>query len=155
MTPAILLDVPECMESERLLLRCPLPGDGAAVNEAIRESIQELRPWLPWARRMESAEETEANVVRARGAYMDRTDLRMHIFLKDTGKLVGSSGLHRMDWEVPRFEIGYWCRTSCTGNGYITEAVRRITALAFCSLRANRVEIRAAAANLRSQAVAE
>lgn len=29
----ILLDFPESFETARLLIRCPIPGDGAAFNE--------------------------------------------------------------------------------------------------------------------------
>ena len=42
------------------------------------------------------------------------------------GRFLGSSGLHRIDWDVPKFEIGYWCRTSLARRGYITEAVAKI-----------------------------
>ena len=56
---------------------------------------------------------------------------------------------------MPRFEIGYWCRTSYAGKGYITEAVNAITAFAFDVLGARRVEIRCDALNLRSRRVAE
>ena len=49
-----------------------------------------------------------------------------------------SSGLQGIDWEVPKFEIGYWCRTRFTGRGYITEAVLGITAFAFDTLGARR-----------------
>ena len=69
--------------------------------------------------------------------------------------LVESSGLHRIDWSVPKFEIGYWCRTRFTGHGYITEAVTRITAFAFDTLGARRVEIRCDPRNLPSARVAE
>mgnify|MGYP003481727094 CR=1 FL=1 len=34
----VLIDVPMQLSTERLILRCPLPGDGPAVNEAERES---------------------------------------------------------------------------------------------------------------------
>jgi RimJ/RimL family protein N-acetyltransferase len=68
---------------------------------------------------------------------------------------VGGSGLHRIDWSVPRFEIGYWCRTGFAGHGYITEAVRGITRLAFDHLGARRLEIRSDPLNRRSASVAE
>lgn len=77
------------------------------------------------------------------------------LLLKGTGTLVGSSGLHRIDWEVPKFEIGYWCRTSFTGQGYATEAVRGISAFALETLGARRVEIRCDSRNLPSARVAE
>jgi hypothetical protein len=44
----ILLDFPDSFESERLVLRCPRPGDGRAMHEAITESLNELNPWVPW-----------------------------------------------------------------------------------------------------------
>ncbi|MBN2304508.1 MAG: GNAT family N-acetyltransferase, partial [Anaerolineae bacterium] len=71
------------------------------------------------------------------------------------GAVVGGSGLHRIDWSVPRMEIGYWARTSMSGHGYITEAVLGITAFAFETLGAQRIEIRCDARNIRSAAVAE
>jgi len=47
MTDPILRDFPERFESERLLIRAPLPRDGANVHAAIAESLDELRPWMP------------------------------------------------------------------------------------------------------------
>jgi hypothetical protein len=35
MTNPILLNVPEQIETERLLIRCPRPGDGATVYAAV------------------------------------------------------------------------------------------------------------------------
>jgi RimJ/RimL family protein N-acetyltransferase len=75
--------------------------------------------------------------------------------LKGTGTLVGSSGLHRIDWEVSKFEIGYWCRTRFSGQGYATETVRGIAAFAFDALGVKRVEIRCDPLNRPSARVAE
>ena len=60
-------------------------------------------------------------------AFQARSELRLHLYLKGTETLVGIAGLQDIDWDVPKFEIGYWCRTSFTGHGYTTEAVRAIT----------------------------
>jgi RimJ/RimL family protein N-acetyltransferase len=92
---------------------------------------------------------------RARVAFLQRSDLRLLLFLKGTETLVGSSGLHRIDWSVPKFEIGYWIRTSFTRQGYATEAVQGIMAFAFEALGAQRVEIRCASENRPSARVAE
>ena len=56
---------------------------------------------------------------------------------------------------MPKFEIGYWCRTGMTGRGYTTEAVRGIAAFAFDALGAKRVEIRCDPLNRLSARVAE
>ncbi len=75
------------------------------------------------------------------------------LFDRATGKLVGSSGLHRINWDIPRFEVGYWVRKSFAGQGYITEATNAVTRFAFQQLKAKRVEIRCDALNERSAAV--
>ena len=74
---------------------------------------------------------------------------------KTDKRLIGSIGLYRVDWNVPKFEIGYWCRTSAQGNGFVAEAVREITQFAFSQLSAKRIEIRADALNVASWRVAE
>ena len=155
MRPPILRDFPESFETERLLIRSPLPGDGPEEYAAVTESFDELTPWMPWPKGHRTVEDSEASVRRARARFLERTDLMLLLFLKGTGTLVGSSGLHRIDWEVPKFEIGYWCRTGFTGRGYVTEAVRGISAFAFDVLGARRVEIRCDSRNLPSARVAE
>lgn len=153
MTP-ILLDFPESFETERLMIRCPLPGDGPELNAALLESWESLRQWMPWAGgNQPTIEESEANVRQAYSKFIARKDLRLSLFLKGTNTLVGSSGLHRMNWTIPRFEIGYWVRKRFEGQGYITEAVDGITGFAIEHFGARRIEIRCDAQNHRSAAV--
>ncbi|MBN1200962.1 MAG: GNAT family N-acetyltransferase [Anaerolineae bacterium] len=151
----ILRDFPDQFESERLIIRAPRPGDGPAVNEAIHESLDELKPWMPWADPAPSVADTEAHMRGAAARFLQREDLPLLLFRKNGGLFIGGSGLHRINWSVPCMEIGYWVRTSQQGNGYITEAVRRITTFALEKLGAQRVEIRCDARNTRSAAVAE
>ncbi|NMP22821.1 GNAT family N-acetyltransferase [Sulfobacillus harzensis] len=151
----ILLDFPQEFETERLLIRCPLPGDGAMVNEAIVESHEELKEWMPFAVNLPSIEETEENVRRAHAKFLLREDLRLHMIRKSSGRFVGSTGLHRINWDVGRFEIGYWIRTSEAGQGLVTEAVHGIVRWASDNLNAQRIEIRCDARNQRSRNVAE
>src|SRR4051794_9877759 len=40
---------PYRIETERLVLRCWDPADSDALDEAVAESLDELRPWMPWA----------------------------------------------------------------------------------------------------------
>lgn len=150
----ILLDIPDAFESERLLLRAPQPGDGEALNQAVLESLEELRPWMPWAADAPTPADSEEVVRRAAARYQAREDFMLLLWHKESGALVGASGMHRIDWEIPAVEIGYWVRTSMAGQGYITEAVNAITHFAFTTLGAHRVEIRCDEQNVRSAAVA-
>lgn len=137
------------------MIRSPAPGIAAQMVEAIGESIESLRPWMPWADHVPTLAEAEENYRKAEEAFKAGTDNQLHILLKDSLTLVGSSGLHRADWTVPKVEIGYWVRTSCAGKGYATEAVREITRYALEELQAKRVEIRMSSANLRSRRIPE
>ena len=150
----LLIDIPEEIETERLIVRIARPGEGAAVNEAIHESFAELQPWMPWAQTCPTPDETEAHGRRAHARFHAREDLTYRGWLKDTRRFVVATGLHRFDWSVPRFEIGYWVRTSLSGQGYITEAVNGIADMAFSKLNATRLEIRCDSNNQRSAAVA-
>jgi RimJ/RimL family protein N-acetyltransferase len=148
--------IPEQMESARLIIRCPRPQEDAAIlNHGVLSSLEELKPWMPWAHSPYNLEEQIDSLEKARQAYVDRTDFRLLLFSKATGELVGSSGVHRFNWEVGKFEIGYWAVTEHTGKGYITEAVDRITQFCIEDLQANRVEIRCNAENEKSAAVAK
>lgn len=150
----ILLSFPESFESERLLIRAPLWGDGVMVNEAVQESLDELRSWMPWARSLPTPEQSEASIRKSRLEFLERKDLRLLLFKKGSRTLVGSSGLHRMDWQTRKFEIGYWVRTAYGRQGYITEAVHAITNYAVQELQANRIEIRCDARNTPSARIA-
>lgn len=146
--------VPEQFETERLLIRAPQPGDGRAVNDAIRESFRELKQWMLWAQVIPSVAESETYARESALSFRNREELPLLIFRKHDGAYVGSTGMHNIAWDVPRFEIGYWLRTGETGQGYMTEAVNGVTAIAFEQLKAVRVEIRCDARNERSAAVA-
>ncbi len=164
----ILIDVPERIVTERLVLRMPRCGDGVAVHAAVAASHAELVPWLPWASALPSVDESEIHCRRQLARFILREDFVMLMFERiDSGSegaglgadlegaFVGALGLHRIDWALRRFEIGYWRRTGCEGRGYVTEAVRAISRMAFDSLRARRVEVRMDDANVRSWMVAE
>ena len=155
----LLIEVPERIETERLVLRVPRRGDGPTVNAAIAASIVELAPWLPWAGAMPSVDESEVTCRRQQGRFILREDFVMFMFLREAdggeGELVGGTGLHRIDWALRRFEIGYWRKTGCEGRGLVTEAVRAMTRMAFDHLDARRVEIRMDDQNERSWKVAE
>jgi len=151
----ILRDFPDQFETERLLIRAPRAGDGPELYQAVSESLEHLRPWMPWAHEPQSVEHSEETARRMYAEFVVRQDLPLFLFLKGTNTMVGGSGLHRIEWQVPRFEIGYWVRKRFEGQGFITEAAAGITRFAFETLQAERVEIRMDERNVRSWRVAE
>jgi RimJ/RimL family protein N-acetyltransferase len=153
----ILLDFPDSFETERLLIRAPRVGDGQAMNAALVESIHNLKRWLPmhWTQNILTVDETEELVRQWVARWLLREDLRLTLIRKSDGLFLGHCGLHRPDWAAMRFEIGYWVRASLEGHGYVREAVAGVTAFAFDTLGAERIELRCDSRNDRSIAVAE
>jgi RimJ/RimL family protein N-acetyltransferase len=151
----ILLDIPDSFETDRLLIRVPRPGDGPALNEAVLETIDDLRPWMPWAAEPPPVEKSEENSRRAYAQFITREDITLRLVHKETGLILGSSALHPRDWSLPRFEIGYWCRKRFQGRGYVTEAVRAILRFGFKTLHAKRIQCCCDSLNSRSLRVAE
>ena len=151
----LLLDFPSEFYTERLFIRMPMPGDGQVVFQAINESIEDLRPWMAFAQENQNEETVEINIRKSYAEFLQREDLRLHIFLKDTGEFIGSSGLHRINWSIPKFEIGYWINSRFSKKGYMKEAVEGIVNFAFDELKAKRLEIRCDPKNIRSRAIPE
>ena len=155
----ILIDVPERLEGERTVLLAPRAGLGAEMAIVLAQSLSHLRPWMPWAQEAPSAESSEVVVRRMQADFIARRDLCFQIYARkpdgSAGRMLGGTGLHRIDWAVRKFEIGYWIRPEAAGQGHVSEAVRLLAALAFDRLGARRVEIRCDARNLKSRAAAE
>lgn len=155
----VLIDIPERLDGERTVLLAPRAGLGAEMAVVIGQSLSHLRPWMPWAQEAPTAESAELVVRRMQADFIARRDLCFQIYARradgSPGRLLGGTGLHRIDWAVRRFEIGYWIRPEAAGEGHVSEAVRLLTALAFGLLAAHRIEIRCDPRNLKSRAVAE
>lgn len=150
----ILQALPDQLFGERVVVRPLRPGDGPALWEAVEESREHLRPWMPWVDKHVTPNHSEEVARRAHGRWLLREDLMVGIFERESGRYLGGSGLHRIEWDIPSFEIGYWIRHSEEGKGYVSEAVRLLVGLAFDQLGANRVFIKCDSNNPRSAAVA-
>lgn len=146
---------PDAFESERLLIRAPQVSDAKVVWNSTRRSLKALREWMVWAQDEPELKETEENIRQAVADFTIRKDLRFLLFDKLTNEFVGSSGLHQINWAIPKFEIGYWLDTKYEGQGYMTEAVNRLKQFAFEELGAKRIEIRCDEENIKSRTVAQ
>ena len=157
-TNPLLLEVPALMETARLVLRPPRAGDGEVLFQAVSETLPELRQFIasvPWVAAEQSVENSEIYCRLAQSNFVARKDFPYLLFDRASSQLVGCVGLHRPDWSVPKMEVGYWCRTSHTGNGYITEAIAALVQMAqdvFCPVRLDLVTDEA---NAASRAVAD
>ncbi len=156
MVAQIIPKIPQIIKTKRLFIRCPQPGDGVAFHQAISQSQTHLAAWLSWVDGLKmTPEQAETSMLRNQEQYLNGEQMVMLIFLKETGRLIGGSGLHDPVWHVPKFKIGYWQHVDYGGNGYMTEAVNGIAEMAFGQLGAQRLHLACFPHNERSVALAK
>jgi RimJ/RimL family protein N-acetyltransferase len=141
------------LRGERIVVRPYRESDAQALFEAVAESRDHLRPWLPFADAHQTVEESRDWIIHQTAQWLLREALGMSIWDATSNRYLGGIGFHVHSWDTGYFEIGYWIRASAGGHGYITEAVRLLANYAFGTLKANRLEIRCDELNVRSAAI--
>jgi RimJ/RimL family protein N-acetyltransferase len=101
--------------------------------------------------------EAEARVWRVESDRQRREGLGIHFLVFDAAgsELLGSIGMHELDWEERRASIGYWTAAAARQRGVATRGVRELSRWALAELGLARVQIFADVVNERSQKVAE
>ena len=134
-------------------VRCWQPTDAALLHEAVLDSIDHLRPWMPWARSEPLDLDDRRALISEWIRRWDAGEEHSCAIVVDS-ELVGACGLHRRI-APDGLEIGYRVRTGRTGAGVATEAVRALIHLAFSLDGISHVEIHHDAANIASRRVPE
>jgi ribosomal-protein-serine acetyltransferase len=136
-----------------LVLRRYEEGDAEALAAAIDESVEHLRPWMPWVDGTQRPSwERAAFIARVNEQWDAGGDMNYGMFLGPL--VVGGCGLHRR--RGPRgLEIGYWVHGAHIGKGYATLAAGALTSAAFTLESVDFVEIHHDEANVRSRRVPE
>lgn len=135
------------------LLRFFTESDAEAVARAVDESLEHLKPWMPWADTQSADAEFQRERLRklppsaARGE-----EWQYGLFPDDGSSVLGSFGL--MTRRGPgTIEIGYWLHVDAIGHGYATRAVAALTDLALGLPHVQRVLIYCDEANAPSAAI--
>jgi len=139
----------------RIVLRPYRKEDIEATHKAIRESLAELSPWLPFAHKDYSMRETRAWVKKRPGDWKKGTGYDFAIFDARNGSFLGGCGLNRVEKAMRRANLGYWVRTSRAGEGVAPAATRLLAKWGIEALKLVRIEILVAVENARSLRAAE
>ena len=155
MTNPILLDMPQRIETQRLILRTPQAGDGAAVHAAILDGYEDYVKWLAWSATPPSAEQVEIDCRTQQAKFILREDMRFLILDKSSNKVMGRCAFpaFQLSWAVPYFGISYFMDRSYRGQGYAQEAANAMARLAFEVLGARKVIITVDPENVASARV--
>lgn len=131
--------------------------DAAALTEAVYESFEELRLWMPWCHPGYSVEEARTFIASVEAGWDAKRGYEMAIVRTDPSgqRIVGVCGLNAIRPGGRIANLGYWVRTSETRAGVATEAVRQLAVFAFAKTGLVRLEIVVAVGNKASARVAE
>ncbi|HEY0375477.1 MAG TPA: GNAT family protein [Pyrinomonadaceae bacterium] len=139
----------------QILIRPYRAEDIRAMYEAVRESVAEVSPWLPWCHADYTIEETTAFVMTREEAWRNDEGYAFGVFDAGGGNYLGGVGLNFINRIHQCANLGYWVRTSQTGRGVAARAARLAARFALEQLGFQRIEILAAIGNHASQRVAE
>ena len=108
-------------------LRFFTPDDADVVARAVGDSLEHLKPWMPWADEQSADPAFQQARLRKLPALASRQEEWQYgLFSADDSRLLGSFGL--MTRRGPgTIEIGYWVHVDAIGHGNATRATRRLT----------------------------
>jgi ribosomal-protein-serine acetyltransferase len=139
--------------NDTLQLALIAPAHAQPLYELVEANRAHLRTWLPWVDNMQGPGFIQQFVANCQRQYVQGSD---HAFvIVENGQLVGRIGIYKIDQGNRIGEIGYWVAEAAQGRGIITQACRAIIGYGFNDLQLNRIEIKCAAENTKSQAVPE
>src|SRR5690349_18041472 len=131
------------------------PADRDAMYAAVRESIAAISPWLPWCHPAYAPSETASFIASSSHWWAQRSQFVFGIFDAANGAYIGGTGVNQLNAQHRYANVGYWVRTSRTGQGLAPRALRLAARFAFETLGLVRVEIAVQPENFASRRVAE
>lgn len=140
--------------SEFLDLRRGRMSEAPLLARAVRESLDELGPFLPWATADYDVEAARAFLEFSKEESKAGRGEHLNIFDVESGELLGGVGLmfRRLHQST---ELGYWVRSDRAGEGIGTEASELIMEHAFVDMEMRRVYLTCDVDNHASRRVAE
>lgn len=153
----IMLDLPEQIETERLVVRAYRDGDGTAYYDVCMHNKRHLLPYEAGnpALAVETLDDAETLMRRFVAYWAARDAFFLGAWQVETGAFACQVYIGPVDRDLPEFEIGYFVDTRCEGRGFVTEAVKAAIRYCFEHLHAYRLRLGCNETNRRSWRVAE
>jgi len=126
----------------------PLSIDDVAVIFGMLDSEREyMREWLPFVDNTHKPEDTAAAIQQMILSPEKQFTIRYE------GKFVGLIGFKDLDPENKKIEIVYWLSQHQQGKGIMINSVKALLAYAFDEMEMNRVQIKVAVTNAKSNRI--
>jgi ribosomal-protein-serine acetyltransferase len=126
-------------------------NDASVIFAMVDQNREHLRTWLPFVDKMVDLGFAQ-NFVNGTLQRNAQGQEYAFIIYKD-GEPVGRNGIYKIDAANKTAEIGYWLIKEAEGKGIVTETCKQLIDFCFTNLLLNRIEIKCAVDNLKSQAL--
>ncbi len=142
----IILEVDESITLRTLSL-----ANSKRLFEITNNSRDYLQKWLPWLDQTKTESDSESFIKVCFELFSNREALLTGIFYKE--ELVGMAGFNSFDWKNKIGYIGYWLDQDMQGQGIMTSVISALTDYGFEELGLNKLDLRCAYENTRSQKI--
>lgn len=125
------------LKTDRLILRGMRVSDADDMYAyACRPSVTEFLTWSPH----QSVEETREYLTYVGQRYRTGDFYDWAVLHRESGHMIGTCGFTSFNCPADSAEIGYVLNPAYQGQGYATEAVRRVLSFGFEELQLHRIE---------------
>lgn len=138
---------------ENLKLVLPTERHVEEITRIVRENLEELKLWMPWAKDDYSVESAREFIKFNLSEFARNGSFSASVFLEE--KFVGGVGFHNLDLKNKSAHIGYWLAKEAQGKGIMTRCCRALFDYLFDDLGLNRIQINCNVENTKSRAVPE
>jgi ribosomal-protein-serine acetyltransferase len=142
------------LKSGFVLLRPYTLNDADESYSAVRESINELSPWMPWCHAEYSIEESRKWIGERADNWGKGLQYEFAITDSSSGLFLGGCGINNISITDRYANLGYWVRSTQTGRGIATTAASLLAKYGVKNLKLNRMKFIVAVGNKASQRVA-
>ena len=117
----------------------------------VNDNRDHLKKWLPWVDNMQAVENAKDYIAGCLRQAAEKTDFAYAIMYER--EMVGRIGIHHINQQNKIGEIGYWLADGLQGKGIVTKCCTALIKYGFIHLGLNRIEIKCAVGNGKSQAI--
>ena len=138
---------------ENLKLILSQPHHAEEITEVVRENLDQLKLWMPWARDDYSIDSAQEFIKFNLGEFARNGSFSASIIFNE--KFVGGVGFHNLDSKNKSAHIGYWLAKDAQGKGIMTRCCLALFNYLFDDLGLNRIQINCNVENVRSRRIPE
>lgn len=121
------------------------------IFDTIVRDQQYLKAWLPFVEYTREIEDTQLFIQSVTDDDINQKKAIYSIWVNE--EFAGLVGFNDIDWANKKTELGYWLAENMQGKGIITLCAQKLIRYAFEKLKLNRIQIKVAVGNEKSEAI--